>query len=150
MAKITRKARRTNSSAPSEVSDKEIVRKTLLAIIQNPDSTDTATIQASRLLLDCGQENPQAEAKVASLFDAVRDTAQAMKKSGTVGGKRGHTEKLLAVLQEHPDGIAPGGAAERLVLKITSARNAFARLRKEGRAHASGSTNNRLWHATRH
>ena len=126
-------------------SDQELVRTTLLGIINGKDNaTPYARIQASKLLLDIGQENPDSEVAVGTLYDTVRDALQGIQDAiPTVTPS--NADRLLAALQEFPKGLSKADALDLLDLTSAQVYRAYKVLEDQGLATFTGASRARRW-----
>ena len=118
-------------------SDAELVRRTMLTIIADTAATASAKVQASKVLLSVGQENPLAAETVDSLYQALQDGVKALQSEH---GNRDRTREdvLLDALRDAPKGITRPDAADLLECAPTTAYNSFRKLASQGRASSVG------------
>lgn len=134
---------------PKGPSDQELVRDTLLEIINGKTKGSAhAVIQASKLLLDIGQESPEAEETVRSLYDSVRDAVKGMQ---TVldAVAPSHSDRLLTALIDVPMGLSKADAIDLLDLSGPICYRAYKQLELKGLVRSEGASRKRKWFAIR-
>ena len=130
---------------PQPLSDSELVRQRMIAIINGEaKATPSAQIQAARVLLDCGQEDPFAGETVTSMFTALQEVAISLRSDSK--NKRANREAtLLDAIQVAPKGLNRPTAAELLGCSQSTAYACFKRLQAAGRASVTGKGKATRW-----
>lgn len=130
-----------------ERSDRDIVRDRMLDIVEGRvKATPTARIQAARVLLEVGQENPAAREQVTSLWDALRDAdATLAATAGATGADAIRRDTLLRAMRQSPDGIGRADARDLLECSDRTAYTVFISLRDAGLASRVGRGSASRW-----